>query len=96
MVSMAAQVGAASSERKQAGAEYIARLKRRTADRDKTISHQARIAQLAAIRESGLGRPHDLSQITQPTFVANGDNDVMVASSQSRVLVRSERCFRCW
>ena len=24
--------------------------------------------------------------ITQPTFVANGDNDVMVASSQSRTL----------
>ena len=47
---------------------------------------QARIAQLLAIREAGLGQPHDLSQITQPTFVANGDNDVMVASSQSHAL----------
>ena len=71
---------------KQAGTEYIARLRERTADRDKPISHQARIAQLLAIREAGLGEPHDLSQITQPTFVANGDNDVMVASSQSHAL----------
>jgi pimeloyl-ACP methyl ester carboxylesterase len=71
---------------RQAGTEYIARLKERTADRDTPISHQARIAQLLAIRESGLGDPHDLTRITQPTFVANGDNDVMVASSQSHAL----------
>src|SRR5947208_5315174 len=71
---------------KRAGAEYIARLGERTTDRDKPISHQARIAQLLAIREAGLGVRHDLSKITQPTFVANGDNDVMVASSQSYVL----------
>jgi pimeloyl-ACP methyl ester carboxylesterase len=71
---------------KQAGTDYIARLHERTADRDKPISHQARIAQLLAIRETGLGQPHDLSKITQPTFVANGDNDVMVASSQSVAL----------
>ena len=71
---------------KRAGTEYIARLGERTTDRDKPISQQARIAQLLAIRETGLGLPHDLSKITQPTFVANGDNDVMVASGQSRVL----------
>jgi pimeloyl-ACP methyl ester carboxylesterase len=71
---------------KRAATEYIARLKERTSDRDKPISHQARIAQLLAIREAGLGQPHDLSKITQPTFVANGDNDVMVASSQSHAL----------
>ena len=71
---------------KEAGTAYIARLGERTADLDRPISHQARIAQLLAIREAGLGRPHDLSRITQPTLVANGDNDVMVASSQSREL----------
>ena len=71
---------------KRAAAEYIARLQERTTDRDKAISHQARIAQLKAIREAGLGDPRDLSQITQPTFVANGDNDVMVASGQSHEL----------
>jgi len=71
---------------KRAASEYLERLAERTGDRDKPISHQARIAQLAAIREAGLGKPHDLSRITQPTFVANGDNDVMVASSQSHAL----------
>jgi pimeloyl-ACP methyl ester carboxylesterase len=71
---------------RRAATDYIARLQERTTDRDKPISHQARIAQLLAIREAGLGKPHDLSKITQPTFVANGDNDVMVASSQSHTL----------
>lgn len=71
---------------KRAGTDYIARLGQRTVDRDTPVSQQARIAQLMAIREAGLGEPHDLSKITQPTLVANGDNDVMVASSQSRVL----------
>jgi pimeloyl-ACP methyl ester carboxylesterase len=71
---------------KRAATDYIARLQERTVDRDQPITHRARIAQLTAIREAGLGDPHDLSKITQPTFVANGDNDVMVASNQSRVL----------
>jgi pimeloyl-ACP methyl ester carboxylesterase len=71
---------------KRAATEYIARLQERTTDRVKPISHQARIAQLLAIREAGLGQPHDLGKISQPTLVANGDNDVMVASSQSHTL----------
>ncbi|GAA5156393.1 alpha/beta hydrolase [Pseudonocardia eucalypti] len=71
---------------RRAATDYLTRLRERTADRDKPISHQARIAQLKAIREAGLGEPHDLSKITQPTLVANGDNDAMVATSQSRVL----------
>lgn len=71
---------------RQAAVEYLARLRERTTDLDKPISHQARIAQLLAIREAGLGTPHDLGTITQPTLVANGDNDLMVASSQSRTL----------
>jgi pimeloyl-ACP methyl ester carboxylesterase len=73
---------------KRAATDYIARLQERTTDRDKPISHQARIAQLLAIREAGLGQSHDLSRITQPTFVANGDNDVMVASSHSYTLAQ--------
>ncbi len=73
---------------KRAATDYMARLKERTTDRDKGISMQARLAQLKAIREAGLGTPHDLSKITQPVFVANGDNDVMVASSHSEDLAR--------
>jgi pimeloyl-ACP methyl ester carboxylesterase len=71
---------------KHAAEDYIARLRERTHGRDKPISQQARIAQLIAIREAGLGTPHDLARITQPTFIANGDNDIMVASAQSHVL----------
>src|SRR3954462_7229184 len=73
---------------KRAASAYMARLKERTEDRDKRISMQARLAQLKAIREAGLGTPHDLSKITQPVFVAHGDNDVMVASSHSADIAR--------
>src|SRR3954451_8588648 len=51
---------------KRAATDYMARLKERTEDRDKRISMQARLAQLKAIREAGLGTPHGLSKITQP------------------------------
>ncbi len=73
---------------KRAATEYMARLKERTENRDKRISLQARRAQLKAIRAAGLQAPHDLGNITQPVFVANGDNDVMVASSLSADLAR--------
>jgi pimeloyl-ACP methyl ester carboxylesterase len=75
-------------EGKRAATEYMARLKERTEDRDKRISMQARRAQLKAIRAAGLQEPHDLGKIRQPVFVANGDNDVMVASSLSADLAR--------
>src|SRR5947208_3335834 len=68
---------------KRAATDYMARLKERTEDRDKRISLQARRAQLKAIRAAGLQAPHDLGKIRQPVFVANGDDDVMVASSHS-------------
>lgn len=70
-------------EGKQAAKDYFARLKERTQNRDKGISLQARRAQLKAIMAAGTSPPDDLSVITQPVFVANGDNDLMVASSLS-------------
>src|SRR3954471_11649088 len=73
---------------KPAATDYMARLKERTEDRDQRISLQARRAQLKAIRAAGLQAPHDLGKIRQPVFVANGDNDVMVASSHSADLAR--------
>jgi pimeloyl-ACP methyl ester carboxylesterase len=73
---------------KRAATDYMARLKERTEDRDKRVSFQARRAQLKAIRAAGLQAPHDLGKIRQPVFVANGDNDVMVASSLSADLAR--------
>jgi pimeloyl-ACP methyl ester carboxylesterase len=73
---------------KRSATEYMARLKERTEDRDTRVSLQARRAQLKAIRAAGLQAPHDLGKIRQPVFVANGDNDVMVASSHSADLAR--------
>jgi pimeloyl-ACP methyl ester carboxylesterase len=72
-----------NAEGRRAATDYMARLKERTQDRDKRISLQARRAQLRAIRAAGLQTPHDLGKIHQPVFVANGDNDIMVASSHS-------------
>jgi pimeloyl-ACP methyl ester carboxylesterase len=70
-------------EGKRAAKDYFSRLKERTESRDTPISLQARNAQLKAIKNAGLGAPDDLSVITQPVFVANGDHDLMVKSSHS-------------
>ncbi len=69
---------------KKAANAYFARLAERTTDRDQPISSQARLAQLRAITAAGLHAKDDLSQIKIPVFVANGDNDLMVASEHSR------------
>ncbi|MGX1471628.1 UNVERIFIED_CONTAM: pimeloyl-ACP methyl ester carboxylesterase [Streptomyces canus] len=76
------------AEGKRAAKDYLARLKERTRNRDEKISLQARRAQLKAIRAAGLHAPDDLSVITQPVFVANGDHDLMVASSNSADMAR--------
>lgn len=68
---------------KRAAAAYFDRLAERTTDRDTAISLQARLAQLRAIIAGGQATPDDLSAITQPVLVANGDHDVMVASEHS-------------
>jgi pimeloyl-ACP methyl ester carboxylesterase len=75
-------------EGKAAAKDFLARLKERSHGRDRGISLQARRAQLKAIRAAGLSEPDDLSVITQPFFVANGDNDLMVASSHSADMAR--------
>jgi pimeloyl-ACP methyl ester carboxylesterase len=66
----------------------MARLKERKEHRDKRISLQARGAQLKAIVAIGRQAPHDLGTITQPVLVANGDNDLMVASELSADMAR--------
>ena len=73
---------------RHAAKDYLTRLKERTKDRDKPISLQARRAQLKAIRTAGLSAPDNLSVITQPVFVANGDRDLMVSSSHSADMAR--------
>lgn len=73
---------------RRAGHEFLARLKERTADRDKPITLTAFGRQLTAIKHWALQAPQDLSVITQPTFVANGDDDRMVPTENSRDLAR--------
>lgn len=73
---------------KQAATDYLNRLKERTDNRDKRISLQAALAQIKAIRHAGRTQPDDLSVVTQPVLVANGDDDLMVASSHSADMAR--------
>ncbi|MET0716592.1 MAG: alpha/beta hydrolase [Mycetocola sp.] len=73
---------------KRAAKEFIARLQERTVDRDKPISTKAFQTQLKAIQKFGRSAPSDLSQFTQPTLIANGDNDRMVPSRLSADLHR--------
>ncbi len=77
-----------TAEGKQAAADYLTRLGERTGNRDKKISLQARLAQLKAIVRAGKHAPDDLSVISQPVLVANGDNDLMVASEHSADLAK--------
>ncbi|ANP74305.1 alpha/beta fold hydrolase [Cryobacterium arcticum] len=73
---------------KRAGTAFINRLKERTVDRDKNITLTAFRTQLKAIQRFGRSAPSDLSVITQPTLIANGDNDRMVPSVLSNDLHR--------
>jgi pimeloyl-ACP methyl ester carboxylesterase len=77
-----------NAEGKKAAAEYFDRLAERTRDRDRPISQQARLAQLRAITSGGLHARDDLSAITVPVLVANGDHDLMVASELSAEMAR--------
>jgi pimeloyl-ACP methyl ester carboxylesterase len=71
---------------KRAGRAFVERLEERTTGRDAPISTKAFRTQLKAIQRFGRSTPSDLSTITQPTLIANGDNDRMVPSVLSRDL----------
>lgn len=73
---------------KLAAKAFVKRLQERTIDRDKPISTKAFQAQLKAIQRFGRSAPSDLSKLTQPTLIANGDNDRMVPSILSEDLHR--------
>jgi pimeloyl-ACP methyl ester carboxylesterase len=73
---------------KGAAKAFVKRLQERTVDRDAEIKLTAFRTQLKAIKKWGRGTPDDLSTITQPTLIANGDNDRMVPSVLSQDLHR--------
>jgi len=79
----------ASSQAK--GREFIKRIMSREQDRDQPTDLATRNAQLTAISEWGIPDPTRLNRlagITQPTLVANGDNDVMIPTKNSHLLAR--------
>lgn len=71
---------------KKAAKAFVSRLKERTADRDEDIRLSAFQTQLKAIARFGRSAPSDLSVVTSPTLIANGDNDRMVPSILSHDL----------
>lgn len=73
---------------KRAGKAFVKRLQERTVDRDKGMSPLGFQTQLSAIRKYGRSAPSDLSVVTQPTLIANGDHDRMVPSVLSEDLHR--------
>jgi pimeloyl-ACP methyl ester carboxylesterase len=76
------------AEGKKAAKAFVERLKERTVDRDTAITNKAFSTQLKAIQRFGRSAPSDLSVITSPTLIANGDNDRMVPSVLSEDLHR--------
>ncbi|WEX05983.1 alpha/beta hydrolase [Rhodococcus sp. RCBS9] len=73
---------------KRAATAFVERLKERTDDRDAPVSVKAFQTQLTAIKKWGRSTPENLSAITAPTLIANGDNDRMVPSTLSEDLHR--------
>ncbi|MET4541171.1 pimeloyl-ACP methyl ester carboxylesterase [Arthrobacter bambusae] len=73
---------------KPAARAFINRLKERTTNREAPFKLGAFQTQLKAIRRWGLSPSADLGVITQPTLIANGDNDRMVPSVLSNDMHR--------
>ncbi len=73
---------------KAAGRAFVKRLSERTQDRDADMKITGFLTQLKAIKAWGRGKPDDLSIITQPTLIANGDHDRMVPTVLSEDLHR--------
>lgn len=68
----------------QAAADaFLARLQERREDRVPPLSQEAMLAHIAAIQSWGQVDPSGLSKVKNQTFIANGDNDIMVATERS-------------
>lgn len=68
---------------KAAARDYLARLDTRVMDRDRPMGLAGFHRQIRAIQRWGRQEPQDLSRITAPTLIANGDHDRMVPSDLS-------------
>ena len=73
---------------RRAAQAFLERLKERKENRDKEPSLRAFLRQLKAITAWGKQAPQDLGSIKIPVLVANGDNDIMVPTVNSRDMAR--------
>jgi pimeloyl-ACP methyl ester carboxylesterase len=76
-------------ETRAKGMEYFARITARSADPDQQTDLAARDAQLEAITRWGIPDPSKLARlrgITQLTLIANGDDEKMMLTENSRLL----------
>src|SRR3954452_206981 len=80
-----------SEQSRARGMESIGRLYQREVDRDEPTDLVTRDAQLAGITAWGIpdeSKLNRLAGITEPTFVANGDNDTMMRTQNSHLLAQ--------
>jgi pimeloyl-ACP methyl ester carboxylesterase len=80
-----------SAESRAKAVEFLGRISARKLDRDEPTGIATRDAQLEAIARWGIPDPSKLAQlaaITQPTFVASGDNDRWMITENSLLLAR--------
>jgi len=77
-----------SDNGRQAADDFLNRLQERKADRDKDPTPEAFARQLQAIQAWGRQAPQDLGSIKVPVLIANGDQDLMVPTENSRDLAR--------
>ena len=68
---------------RKAAKDYMKRLGARSTERDAPVTLTAFRRQIKAIRAWGRQAPQDLSRITAPTLIANGDHDRMVPTPLS-------------
>lgn len=78
----------ATANGRSAAKAFIARTKERKTGRDKGPTPRAFVRQLKAIQAWGRQLPQDLSRIRIPVLVANGENDIMVPTSNSHDMAR--------
>jgi pimeloyl-ACP methyl ester carboxylesterase len=73
-----------------AGRQYLKRIAARKDNRDKPVSRNSAVAQLAAVREWGTipktGRFSSLKKITQPTLIVHGNKDIVVMPVNALIL----------
>jgi pimeloyl-ACP methyl ester carboxylesterase len=80
-----------SEESRAKGMQFLGRISARTLDRDQPTDLATRDAQLMALARYGIPDPSQLARlaaITQPTFVANGDNDTFLITENSSLLAK--------